>query len=808
MFALLAAAAMQTSPQEIVLTEGLGIASVGRYGRAVIHTDALEARLAAGETIEPKPGDAVGIPDGRSRTWSQIKAGSDGWFRGSEALSGGYVYLRYDSLADRDMVLEAAGHSLVYVNGRLRTGDPYSYGWLRLPVHIKQGKNSFLFQTGRGQLRAKIYETRAPLMLESADATLPDIIAGEPAPAYAGIVVVNATPIHRKSLAIISECGGKRETTWLPPISPSTIRKVPVRIQVPYNAQEGTLECRLTLTEDPSQPGSLDTTMVTLRVRNSNQSHKRTFISEIDGSVQYYAVQPALQTPNYPGKPALILSLHGASVEATGQADAYAPKLWAHIVAPTNRRPYGFDWEDWGRMDALEVLSLAKARYDTDLSRTYLTGHSMGGHGAWQVAAHYPGLFAAVGPSAGWISFSSYTGAGGYENPTDFERALMRASSASDTLLLSRNYTDLGIYILHGDADDNVPPTEARAMANELAAFHKDYTFFEKTGAGHWWDDSEEPGASCVDWPPMFDFFARRRIPDPASVRHVSFTTVNPGISSQYRWVGILQQEVMLAPSSVHISNEPLRRRFVGTTQNVAMLSINLSDIYSADRGKPATIEIDGQVLEASWPESGTIYLKKDGTAWRTSNAPSAKEKNPQRNGPFKEGMRSRFALVYGTHGTPEENAWSYEKARYDAETWYYRGNGSVDVVADVALSTISKDRSIVLYGNSDTNSAWATLLGDSPIQAKRNSVRLGKQAFRGSDLGCVFIRPRPGSAVACVMTVSGTGMSGFRLTNRLPFFVSGAGFPDYLLIGPEVLASGSKAIKSAGFFENDWSLR
>lgn len=38
--------------------------------------------------------------------------------------------------------------------------------------------------------------------------------------------------------------------------------------------------------------------------------------------------------------------------------------LWRQILGPyccpTNRRPYGFDWEDWGRMDALEVLEVAQ----------------------------------------------------------------------------------------------------------------------------------------------------------------------------------------------------------------------------------------------------------------------------------------------------------------------------------------------------------------------------------------------------------------------------------------------------------------
>src|SRR5205823_5794816 len=92
-----------------------------------------------------------------------------------------------------------------------------------------------------------------------------------------------------------------------------------------------------------------------LRIRKPGQTYKRAFISGIDGSVQYYAVNPAVVSqqpaagPSKNPSSALFLTLHGAGVEAIGQADAYSPKSWGNIVAATNRRPYGFDWEDWGR---------------------------------------------------------------------------------------------------------------------------------------------------------------------------------------------------------------------------------------------------------------------------------------------------------------------------------------------------------------------------------------------------------------------------------------------------------------------------
>jgi hypothetical protein len=50
---------------------------------------------------------------------------------------------------------------------------------------------------------------------------------------------------------------------------------------------------------------------------------------------------------------ALVLSLHGAGVQGIGQAQAYSPKDWAYLIAPTNRRPFGFDWEEWGRRNGL-----------------------------------------------------------------------------------------------------------------------------------------------------------------------------------------------------------------------------------------------------------------------------------------------------------------------------------------------------------------------------------------------------------------------------------------------------------------------
>jgi len=43
-----------------------------------------------------------------------------------------------------------------------------------------------------------------------------------------------------------------------------------------------------------------------------------------------------------------------------------------------------------------------------DLKRILITGHSMGGHGAWIQATHYPDGLVGLAPAAGWLRKESY----------------------------------------------------------------------------------------------------------------------------------------------------------------------------------------------------------------------------------------------------------------------------------------------------------------------------------------------------------------------------------------------------------------
>src|SRR5690606_36657584 len=159
------------------------------------------------------------------------------------------------------------------------------------------------------------------------------------------------------------------------------------------------------------------------------------------------------------------------------------------------------------------------------------------------------------------------------------------------------------------------------------------------------------------------------------------------------------------------------------------------------------------------------IYMAKS-NRWTIVEKQTVTEKGPHRGGTFKEAFNHRMVFVYGTGGNAAENKWAYEKAVYDAEVWYYRGNGAVDIVADKNFKPARyADRGIIIYGNAQTNRAWKKLLKDCPVQVQQGGISIGDKKYTGDDLAAYFMWPRADSETASVAVVSGTGIKGMKAT-------------------------------------------
>ena len=161
-----------------------------------------------------------------------------------------------------------------------------------------------------------------------------------------------------------------------------------------------------------------------------------------------------------------------------------------------------------------------------------------------------------------------------------------------------------------------------------------------------------------------------------------------------------------------------------------------------------------------------------------------------------------------GTHGSQAENDWALAKARFDAETFWYRGNSAVEILRDQAFHPAEHpDRSVVLYGNEDTNLAFDLVLDDRvPIRVQHGKLDVdGVHQFVGEEIGVLFVQPRKNSDIASVAVVGGTGLVGMRTLDVQPYFVSGVGYPDWTVFTPECFENGSEGIVAAGFFDVQW---
>ncbi len=453
----------------------------------------------------------------------------------------------------------------------------------------------------------------------------------------------------------------------------------------------------------------------------------------MDGSVQSYAVNARRRRGR---TQALILSLHGAGVDGARAGAGVRPaRRFDAIVCPTNRRPFGFDWEDWGRWDAQDVLQATWGDLLRDPSRVYLTGHSMGGHGAWQLGVLFPDRFAAIAPSAGWRSFATYGGAA-----PPVERRRGRDADAG-----REPQRHDGVRHEPREVRRLRPPRRRRRQrarsprrarcASASQPLVPDLHAHEQPGAGHWWDASDEPGADCVDWAPLMALFGRRRLPAHHEVPDVEFTTPDPAVTRHCFWVEVHAQARSRVPSRVRIERVAGKRRFVGTTENVRALALDVEFLDGTGpidrrprRDRPSWRGADGRArgarrrARADVPARGAPRAPRRRLA-RRRGVDARRERRPRHGdlpGRVRPAVRARRRHA-GHAGRGRVGGTQGPVRRRDV---VLRGNGTTEIVDDVAWDPARfAGRNVILYGHAEMNAAWTAVVGDGPVTVTRGAV-------------------------------------------------------------------------------------
>ena len=803
----------------------------------------------------PSPGgrDAGGyrgiLPQGGLVTWKEACPDSSGWvgiefdnvlwdtimdiYGYAGLVNKTFAYAEVEAGCDTRALVIAERVGTFYLNAETYHGGPYGHDFVRVPVVLKKGTNPIVLSLsgfGGHRFRFEIIPAEAPVILLD-DFTTPDLIAGETGPAHIGVAVLNTTGrrLDEVFLTIGDGITVRRREAAINSIAPLCVKKVPVEIDIVTapSGPPGPEVIHVPVSVAYRQTTFADS--IAFRVREPGRSFKRTFISEIDGSCQYYAVLPPEDYD--PGREyALILTLHGAGVRAEGQVDAYKAKPWAFVVAPTNRRPFGFDWQDWGRLDALEVLDLAKRAFPIDTARVYLTGHSMGGHGAWHVGLSHADRFTAMAPEAGWTSFELYI-------PWFLQRGYMygdpRQVGMRDLALLEdrplnfvENARNLPVFIVHGGVDDNVPTMHGRMFAQRLEALCYDYEYLEVPDRGHWWHD-DSLDVSCVDLPEVMDFLSSQRrdtVP-----RDVVLKTVNLATSHRTHWADVVSQEVPMQETVLSAASYSVpgsrgdetdgrttrwrSSRVPGPTIEVKTRNISEFTLRPPPEVMPAgavVIRVDGRDHRLRLDGYTEVtFSKRAGKFKPGPTLGRGPAKTPQLYGPIKQAYFRPFVLVYGTQAesrTQQTTHMLMHQARSQAFQWWRRGNGYVDVIPDTLVDDhIIDNYNLILFGGPSENSIVGRIGRHLPISVEGEGIAVGSHIVEGSRLAAEFIYPNPLNPERFVVVHMAADYAGLGLSDFFKTLYAGAGLPDFIVFDDEVRTRGWAGVICTGFFDSDW---
>lgn len=520
-----------------------------------------------------------------------------------------------------------------------------------------------------------------------------------------------------------------------------------------------------------------------------------TYASKMDGKQRPYAV--CATSDSAEPKPLVVVVSPGAPTEAGRReielAESYAWYAKKNgrecvVLRATGRGP-GSVYQNYGELDVLESIEDVKAKFPVDADRISVTGFSMGGAATWYLVSHYPDLFAAAAPMAGYCDYRLWEKPGGFTFPMQpWEEPSWQARSAA---FLVDNLEHTPLWIVHGEWDRSVgggvPVEHSRRMYARLSEKGFNVKYTELPGTGH--SAPQDVFEQVTLW------LIRQK--KERSPRHVALTTWELRHNRSY-WVAIDQMEH--SGRRALVDARRTGRQLSVRTENVRVLSLGpLADVR--------TVAMDGQkALEADFGQAATF--RRDGRGvWRQGAADLAGEKQHGSSGPISDIYFDPVLLVPGTTGSDEETHFNVMMAANTAGLFRsengglhrggIRGSNTVDltVVRDVDLSEEQiRNHNLLLFGTAKSNAVVKRYEGKLPLAFDSASIRLGDRRFSGERVAVYAVFPHPERKGRYVAVNGGVTADAPTWSSHFSLQL----LPDFLVF------DGGRMIEW-GFWDNEW---
>nr|XP_006825285.1 PREDICTED: uncharacterized protein LOC102809823 [Saccoglossus kowalevskii] len=752
---------------------------------------------------------------------------------------------------NEDVLIQCLGVAVMYVDGIYVTGDVYrrnqywfavslSHGIHTLYVNLRT-KGTQVFQCNIKLAGSDVLQVHEPLMK-------PDLIDGH---LFGHVIPIPVTNRYSdkwmkniKVAMVAQDSGSPVEIKQIDKnrqfgIAPG--QTVAIVIEILHKDELTIMPCteiRFTLKLSTTD-GHSQRMPVSLRCRNYGQSFIYTFIDH-DGSVQQASAIPPLDDcPNNicPQGHHSFALFPPEGVQVQNQADSYKRMEngdWifgfetAWVLAATRHGAH--NWEGPGALtsitalDTLEKITFSASWLKTKASASHVifAGHSMGGHGAWHLATHFPDRALAVMSLAGWIKKEEYSDSNEFfrhdtsTSHTDpAVKAIMEACIVENNADIHvSNIQHLDVFTRIGANDRTVHPYFVRRMYRLLKEQKASVTYDELAGKEHWWWDTWETNdGGAVNDKSLRDFIVKHTsnllIKSPGMTNEqcddegcddvamgtrytaagkkkgtYTLTVVNPAFMEGLHGIQVIQQIVPFRISKIKIE-------FTEDVNSLTTTNVQRIALY------------EPQISAVGW---NTTPLRIDNTDFSMNDMITA----------MKE--KSHFCQNQGTKSSSEFTSTLQQLSVYIANLFFLTSDTIAPVIKDVDLTDeVAHQHNLIVLGGPNENSWTSKIIRDAEASSLVNedkSITLGECQFTDPKTGVLFLAPHRGTGLALIL--AGNSLEGIKdivklasptipPMTRSPFSNM---VPDFVITGPEFKAKGPGGYLCAGFWGNKWEFK
>jgi hypothetical protein len=534
----------------------------------------------------------------------------------------------------------------------------------------------------------------------------------------------------------------------------------------------------------------------------------RGYVSKIDGSVQPYGLVIPPSYANDSDRPRrLDIWYHGRGetlseisflTDREKNPGQFTPP-GAIVLHPYGR--YCNANRFAGEVDTFEALDSVRRQYAIDPNRILVRGFSMGGASCWMFATHYPGLWAAAAPGAGFTETPHFLHIQDVNAVPWYQRKLWHWYDSIDYAI---NLANCPTVAYSGAIDPQKQAADEMDKAMAAVGLHLEHVIGPGTKHAY------EPHAKREVARRINLIAQRGRDEDPVQIRFTTWTLKY----NRMRWArvdGLAHHWEQATVEAQHSGPNGI----VAKTTNVTALSLVFEPgECSLDNTRPAALLIDGQSLVAPGPlsdRSWMVHLRKSGGKWAVvdSDEEPGLHKRHDLQGPIDDAFMDSFVIVKPT-GQPRDakiGSWIDAEMHHAVSAWRAQFRGEARVKDDTAIDDHDiANSNLVLWGDPASNAVLKRIADKLPIRWDADAIHVGDKSYPAGTHVPVLIYPNPLNPNRYVVLNSGFTFREFAYLNNDR---QNAKLPDWAIIDTTVPASPTApgGISDAGFFGEQWEL-